>query len=85
MEGLFEDRFIQPFIHEAHVTLRDKGSKHQFLVFCQNHLHLSVNTSIGRERNWRGDIVVMRLGIKDPRVINMRTGDGARVDYMVKQ
>ena len=83
VEALFEDRFIQPFIHDTHITLVDNGQAHHFVLFCQNHIHLRLNETL--DNIWRGDILVMRLAGTDKEFINMRLDDAARVDYIVKQ
>ncbi len=33
VEALFEDRFIQPFIHDTHITLVDNGQAHPLCTF----------------------------------------------------
>ena len=83
VEALFEDRFIQPFIHDTHITLVDNGQAHHFVLFCQNHIHLRLNETL--DNIWRGDILVMRLAGANTEFINMRLNDAARVDYIVKQ
>lgn len=83
VEALFEDRFIQPFIHDTHITLVDNGRAHHYVLFCQNHIHLRLNETL--DNIWRGDIVVMRLAGTDKEFINMRLDDAARVDHIVNQ
>ena len=83
VETLFEDRFIQPFIHDTHITLVDNGQARHYVLFCQNHIHLRLNETL--DNIWRGDIVVMRLAGTDQEFVNMPLNDGPRVDYIVNR
>lgn len=83
VEALFEDRHIQPFIHDTCITLVENGQAHYYVLFCQNHTHLRLNEAL--DNLWRGDIVVMRLAGINQEFINMRQDDAARVDYIVNQ
>ena len=83
MEGVFEHRRIQHFIHDTSIIIRHDGKEHTYIVFCQNHCRLPFNTAVAGA--WRGDIVVMRSGIDVDGVINMRTEDALLVDQAINE
>lgn len=85
VECLFEDRYIQPFIHDIRITIIENGRAHSFILFCQNHSHLPLNHTLYKP--WRGDIVVMRLGIgkQSNEVINLRNDDANRIDQLIER
>uniref|UniRef100_A0A8H7XNX9 Uncharacterized protein n=1 Tax=Psilocybe cubensis TaxID=181762 RepID=A0A8H7XNX9_PSICU len=55
---------LQPYIHDAIVSISNRGKIAQFHVFVKNHCRLPPNRSIRRwrVRNWKGDIVVFKKG-----------------------
>jgi len=84
VEPLFRDRHIQPFVHESRVKFIQQGRQHNYLIFCQNHLHLPLNSSL--QDRWRGDIVVMRVAQNpDIGIVNARGEDTALINEMINQ
>ncbi|KJA19402.1 hypothetical protein HYPSUDRAFT_204619 [Hypholoma sublateritium FD-334 SS-4] len=78
VEGLFNNRRLQPYIHDTMITVNRNGSEHKFMVFCQNHRYLPSNATVGG--CWRGDIVVMKIGTADSGVVNMPLQESLLVD-----
>lgn len=83
VEGLFEHRYIQPHIHNAKITVRQNGKKHDFVLFCQNHCHLPLNSTVAGQ--WRGDIVVMKMGTERSDYVNMASRDAYWIDQAVNR
>ena len=91
VEALFEDRQVHPYIHNTIVrVIEEDGREHQFLVFCQNHIHLPLNQAL--QFLWRGDIVVMRItqnrvtvgtAVNVGIAINARADDNTCMDAMI--
>jgi hypothetical protein len=92
VECPFEGAILQPYVHDCVVHVREGKNTHQFAVFFKRHCRLKVNTllSVGRvseERMvFRGNVLVMRLGIINPRnVVNMRGRDTMLSDWMISK
>ena len=83
VEPLFEHRHIQPFIHDTKITISENGVESHFLVFCQNHSHLPLNTAVAGF--WKGEILVMRCAKNREGVVNMRSDDAEKVDLVISQ
>lgn len=84
VETVFRDRDIQPVIHEAHVRFIQQGRQYDYLIFCQNHLHLPLNSSL--QDRWRGDIVVIRVAQNpDIGIVNARAEDTLLIDEMIHE
>jgi hypothetical protein len=83
VEGVFNYRYIQNNIHDTPITIRHNGQEHVFHVFCQNHCHLPPNTAVAG--SWRGEIVVMKAGLDNVGVVNMRLQDAKQVDEAINQ
>ncbi|KJA14386.1 hypothetical protein HYPSUDRAFT_208734 [Hypholoma sublateritium FD-334 SS-4] len=81
VEGLFNDRRLQPYIHDTIITVSRNGSEHKFVVFCQNHRYLPSNATVGGR--WRGNIVVMKIGTGDNGVVNMPLQDSLLIDDVI--
>lgn len=78
---------IQPFIHDCLVVVRQGRRSHRFRVFCKNHSSLPINRTIRNLGNtqWRGDIMIMRVGKKHS-VVNMRGCTDAKLsDFLVQE
>jgi hypothetical protein len=76
----------QPFIHDCNVVVYDGRVTHTFRLFCKNHCKLQRNKSTvvdGQIATWRGDIIVMRVGKRQPDVVNMRGKDARLSDFVV--
>ncbi|KAH6910963.1 hypothetical protein BKA70DRAFT_1220043 [Coprinopsis sp. MPI-PUGE-AT-0042] len=84
VEAFLADEKIQPFIHDCLVTVSYCGRRHQFRVFYKNHKLLKRNRSLPHNSTWRGDILVVRGGVKTFGV-NLRAKDTKLIDYVVKR
>ncbi|KDR65808.1 hypothetical protein GALMADRAFT_148392 [Galerina marginata CBS 339.88] len=78
----------QSRVHDVQVTVRRGRGVHRFHIFFKNHSFLPINASIlalvpGRQ--WHGDILVMRLGVKIDGVVNLRAEDGPLVRYTLRR
>lgn len=86
-ESLFQDSLVQPYIHNCEVTVLEGRHVHRFRVFFKRHCYLPSNPLLSnRDRVFRGDAVVMRVGAGSQRaVVNMRSRDSVVADYMIIQ
>jgi hypothetical protein len=85
-EAVLSDGKIQPYVHDAVVTVYEGSQTHRFRVLFRRHRRLPVNRSLSNGTSFRGDIVIMRAGALDPSsVVNMRGWDTVVSDYMVKR
>lgn len=84
VEAMFSDHILQPYIHDCLVTVHRRGRKHQFRIFCKNHKLMKKNSSIPGNEGWKGDILVMRGGLKSYGV-NLRSKDSSLINYIVKR
>ncbi|KDR72078.1 hypothetical protein GALMADRAFT_213526 [Galerina marginata CBS 339.88] len=83
VEGIFEHRNTQPFVHDTSITVRHNGREHIFFVFCQNHCRLPFNNAVVGP--WRGNIVVMKAGSDVSGVVDMRSQDAELVDQAINE
>ena len=87
VEEVISGMRTQPHIHDTVLTVQRGRRLHRFLIFVKNHRLLPLNAAIALlvpGRQWRGDILVMRIGTSVNGVVNMRTGDRRLVDYAVQ-
>ena len=78
---------MQPYIHDAIVTIKYRRVTSIFHIFMKNHKFLRVNGIIARWANaitWRGDILVMRVGNREP-FVSMRGADASLADFAVRR
>lgn len=81
---MLDEPILQPYIHDVAIKLCEGRSSHTFRIFFKRHRYLPINRSVSRE--WRGDLAVVRVGKKNPdSIVNLRSGDAARVEYIVKR
>ncbi|KAG1723375.1 hypothetical protein EDD22DRAFT_962006 [Suillus occidentalis] len=86
VEGLLNYAAVQPYVHNCFVTLREGRHTYQFCVFFKRHRHLGVNPLLSSvEHIFRGDAVVMRIGVGGDSVVNMRGRDNALADFVMHQ
>jgi len=86
LDLIMDDMKLQPYIHDAIVTVKHKKKSIRFHIFVKNHKKLPLNKSIRRwpQVNWRGDIIVMRKG-KNDEFVNIRSGEGVLADFVAKK
>jgi hypothetical protein len=83
IESLLQDAALQPYVHDCLVQLRNGNRVHHFIVFFKRHCRLGVNLSLpfllSDSAGFRGDAVVMRVGVQGRHhsFVNMRSGDAA--------
>lgn len=79
---------IQPYVHDAIVTVRRGQRLYRFNVFLKNHRLLPINNTILASipgRRWNGDLVAMKVGEVVPGVVNMSRNDAQLADFAVRQ
>lgn len=86
LDLLLSDNKLQPFIHDAVVTVVYRKKTTRFHVFVKNHVRLRQNGIIQRwtGAGWKGDIVVMRKGVIED-FVSLRGGDHRLADFAVKK
>jgi len=85
-ESVLANGKIQPHVHDCIVQVHEAGQIHSFRVFFKRHRRLLVNRSLSLATPFRGEIVIMRVGVLDKlSVVNMRGRDTAVSDYMVNR
>lgn len=84
IESLFQDVRLQSYIHNCLVTVHEGRHTYRFCVFFKRHCRLPRNLLLGiAENDFRGDVVVMRVGAVPQVVVNMRGRDVSIADYMM--
>ena len=77
---------IQSYIHDANVSVVYKRKIHSFVIFIKNHKQLPQNLSVARlvggAPEWRGDIVIIKRGVKEG-LVNIQREDNALADFAV--
>jgi hypothetical protein len=83
---------VQPYIHNRSIIVKDGDDLYRFVVFFKRHCRLPLNDAIsGNKNQLRGDVVVLRASVLvRPKYmgwwyVNMRTRDGAIVDFAMEQ
>jgi len=82
VEALLTGEGTQPWIHDCTVKVSRRGRQHHFRVFYKNHKFLKDNTSLPYGTAWKGDILVIRKGVKSFGV-NLRAKDTNLIDSLV--
>ena len=78
----------QPHIHDVVVTVRRGRRLYHFNIFLKNHCRLPLNPTISSLvpwLRWNGDILVKRVGVVVPGVVNMRRSDPRLADFAVRR
>lgn len=87
LEHLMGRRLMQPHIHDGIISIKHRRMNKisKFQIFVKNHKHLPANMSLRRWRNvqWRGDIVVIKMG-KSHGLVNISPADSKLADFAVK-
>ncbi|KAG1875739.1 hypothetical protein F4604DRAFT_1924801 [Suillus subluteus] len=85
-ESLFEEAAVQPYIHNCFVTVHEGSHIYQFCIFFKRHLRLRANLLLSSgDRKFRGDAVVMRIGVNNPFIVNMQGRDNTLADFIIHQ
>jgi len=83
-ESLFGEATVQPYVHNCFVTVHEGRHIYRFCIFFKRHLHLRTNLLLSTgNHEFRGDAVVMRIGVNYPSVVNMRGRDTALADFII--
>lgn len=83
-ESLLQDATLQPYVHNCQVTVHEGRHTYKFCIFFKRHCRLQRNALLsGVGNHFRGDAVVMRVGVGPRSVVNMRARDVAVADYMM--
>jgi len=83
-ETLLQDAVLQPYIHNCQVTIYEGKHTYNYCVFFKWHCRLRTNVLLSDTQvEFRGDAVVMRLGVQPRLVVNMRARDAGLADYVV--
>lgn len=82
-ESVLDHARLQPYIHDCVVDISEGRHTYSYIIFFKRHRRLPLNCSLGSL--FRGDVVVMRLGTRNARVVNMRGRDSALVDFAMEQ
>jgi hypothetical protein len=63
----FGDLFLRSYIYDYRVLILEGCKSHEFQISCKNTLGLEYNQVLEKlGGQWNGDIVVMRIGKKNP-------------------
>ncbi|KAG2746304.1 hypothetical protein P692DRAFT_201718754, partial [Suillus brevipes Sb2] len=85
-ESLLSYATVQPYLHNCIVTLHEGRHIYQFCVFFKRHCCLEVNPLLSSMVHiFRGDAVVMRIGVSAGSVVNMQSRDNALADFIMHQ
>jgi hypothetical protein len=85
-ESLFEEATVQPYVHNCLITVREGRHIYRFCVFFKRHLRLRANSLLSTgDHEFRGDAVVMKIGVNNPSVVNMRGRDNVLADFIIHQ
>lgn len=87
-ELVFGGMHVEPGVHDAIVTVIVNGASFKFNVLCKANPELDPNETIATmfpNENWRGDILVMKMGKRAPGVVNWRGADNYLANLVVKE
>ncbi|KAI6161401.1 hypothetical protein EDD17DRAFT_1458014, partial [Pisolithus thermaeus] len=84
-EALLQEATLQPYIHNCQVTVHEGRHTYNYCVFFKRHCRLQVNALLSGDGEFRGDVMVMRIGTRTRRVVNMRARDSVIADYIVNR
>ncbi|KAG1778101.1 hypothetical protein EV702DRAFT_968547, partial [Suillus placidus] len=85
-ESLFEEATVQPYVHNCFVTVHEGRHTYHFCIFFKWHVHLRTNSPLSSgNHQFQGDIVVTRIGVTNPSVVNRQGRDNALADFIIHQ
>ncbi|KAF8875211.1 hypothetical protein CPB84DRAFT_1752740 [Gymnopilus junonius] len=87
MHSAFGDIFPRSYIYDYRVVILEGRSSHEFQISCKKTIGLEYNKVLQKlGGQWNGDIVVMRIGKKNPsNPVDMGGKDAGRADFAVKK
>ena len=87
MQSAFGDIFPKSYIYDYRVLILEGRKFHEFQISCKNSLGFEYNKVLEKlGGRWNGDIVVMRIGKKNPSSpVDMGGKDAGRADFAVKK
>ncbi|KDR79749.1 hypothetical protein GALMADRAFT_136360 [Galerina marginata CBS 339.88] len=83
----FGDPFPKAYIYDYRVIVLEGRKSHEFQISCKKALGLGYNKILEKfGGRWNGDIVVMRIGKRNPSSpVDMGGKDAGRADFAVKK
>ena len=89
-EGMLDDSRTQAYVHDCTVDVREGLFVYRYRVFFKRHCLLSVNSTIQSiSQNcitpFRGDILVMRVSMRNNSYIHFRERDPILANFLVKE
>src|SRR5262245_25533631 len=86
-ESVLSGSQTQPHVHNCTVSVSNGRDAINFEIFFKRHVHLPINRSIplAVRKKFRGDVLIMRVGVNGERVVNMRPRDGVIADWAVQR
>ena len=83
----FGDMFPKAYIYDYRVIIIEGAKSHEFQISCKKSLGVENNNILEKlGGQWNGDIVVMRVGKKDPSSpVDIGGKDARRADFAVKK
>jgi hypothetical protein len=87
MHGAFGDIFPRSYIYDYQVLVLEGSKSHEFQISCKKTLGVENNKVLEKlGGQWNGDIVVMRIGKRNPSSpVDMGGKDAGRADFAVKK
>ncbi|KAG1836842.1 hypothetical protein F4604DRAFT_1602219 [Suillus subluteus] len=83
-ESLLQEVTMQPYVHNCFMNVCE--GRHIFCIFFKRHLRLRANVLLSSgDHKFRGNTVVMWVGVNHPSVVNMRARDNALADFIIHQ
>jgi hypothetical protein len=85
--GAFGDIFPRSYIYDYQVLVLEGSKSHEFQISCKKTLGVENNKVLEKlGGQWNGDIVVMRIGKRNPSSpVDMGGKDAGRADFAVKK
>ena len=89
-EGMLDDSKTQAYVHDCTVHVCEGPYVYRYRVFFKRHSLLDVNATIASIAQnsvapFRGDILVMRLSIKNDTYVHLRERDTILANFLVKE
>lgn len=86
-ENYMQNSQTQSYVHNCLVTVHEGIRVYKFMVFFKNHKHLPRNNclvALSNSSNLRGDVLIMRIGVKSS-YVNMRERDTILADWFMRK
>ena len=87
---MFDESKIQPYIHDCIVTVYEGKFIYRYRLFFKRHCLLSSNATVKKishehVQEFRGDILVMRLSMKNDFYVHLRERDLILANFTVTE